>query len=258
MKWPKWMLLIRHDVSTYNTLKDEKLKDPLYQKFVAEFDSDPTSRKAISLAKKVHKKFIFGFGDADTSLIDRDAKCAEEVGIALSKKYDLPDIIFVSPYKRTKLTLGGLIRGWPKLRHVKVVEDERIREQEHGLASVYKDWRVFHTLQPDQKILYKLDGSYWYRYPQGENVPDVRARNRSWMTTIVRDFAEKKVLAVTHHLNILGVMAHLERWDDKRFIKVDHVNKPINCGVTAFQGNPEKGENGKFDLLYYNKCLYKK
>ena len=35
---------------------------------------------------------------------------------------------------------------------VKIIEDERIREQEHGLSSIYNDWRVFFTLHPEQKI----------------------------------------------------------------------------------------------------------
>ena len=258
MKWPKWMLLIRHDVSAYNSLKNEKSKDPVYQEFLKCFRADPTSEKTKDLAKQIHKKFALGVGDADTSLFDYDAKSAEEVGIGLSKEYDIPDVIFVSPYTRTQLTLRALIRGWTKLEKVKIIEDERIREQEHGLSLIYNDWRVFHTLHPEQRILHKLEGPYWYRYPQGENVPDVRARNRSWITTVVRDFSEKKVLVVTHHLNILSIRAHIERWNAEKFIDVNKNDKPINCGVTAYQGNPNEGENGKFELMYYNRCLYDK
>jgi broad specificity phosphatase PhoE len=259
MKWPELMLLIRHDTSAYNILKDEKKKCPVYQKFLHEFESDPTSEVTIALAKEVQKKWALSTGDANTSLIDNESKRAEEVGRALRDEYadKIPHIIFVSPYERTKLTLEGLKRGWPELMKVKTVEDERIREQEHGLANIYSDWRVFHTLHPEQRILFELQGPYWYSYPQGENVPRMRERDYSFMTTVVRDFPGKVVCCVSHHLNILGIMANLGRWSAEQFIKVDNEDKPINCGVTAYVGNPNKGKEGRFELQYYNRKFYK-
>jgi len=253
------MWLIRHDVSAYNILKDKKLKSQLYQEFIKQFELDPTTDKAKALALAVQEEFSLGIGDAETPLLDLEAKRAEEVGIALRRKYHkkAPHVIFVSPYKRTKLTLAGLMRGWPELRKIHVVEDERIREQEHGLSLIYNDWRVFHTLHPEQRLLFKCEGSYWYRYPQGESVPDVRARDRSWMTSVVRDFSEKRVMAVTHHLNILGVRAHLERWSAEEFIRVDSSDRPLNCGVTTYRGNSKVGKDGRFELEYYNRRFYK-
>ncbi len=259
MKWPELMLLVRHDVSAYNVLKSLKAKSKLYQTFLTEFKQNPESETTQALAKAVQAQFALGVGDAKTPLRDLEAKRAREVGAALWDRYGdaLPHIIFVSPYERTRNTLAGLIRGWPGLEHVRVIEDERIREQEHGLALLYNDWRVFHAIHPEQGKLYQLEGRYWYRYPQGESVPDVRERNRSWMNTVVRDFAEQRILAVTHHLNILGIRANLERWDADDFIGVDEHDKPINCGVTAYKGDPTKGKDGRFGLEYYNHRLYK-
>ena len=76
------------------------------------------------------------------------------------------------------------------------------------------------------------------------------------MNTVVRDFSEKRLLVVTHHLNILGIRANLERWDAEEFIRVDNEDKPINCGVTAYCGDPTKGKDGHFKLKYYNRCLH--
>jgi broad specificity phosphatase PhoE len=258
MKWPELMLLIRHDVSAYNLLKGRKSKSPLYQEFLRTFQSHPDSDKVRALAIAVQQEFALGVGDAETPLEDLEAKRAMEVGIVLSERYEdeTPDVIFVSPYRRTRLTLAGIKRGWAALESIRVIEDERIREQEHGLALLYNDWRVFHALHPEQGKLYQIEGKYWYRFPQGESVPDVRARNRSWMNTVVRDFSEKRVLVVTHHLNILGIRANLERWDADQFIMVDEEDKPINCGVTAYRGDPTKGHDGHFKLEYYNHCLY--
>ena len=100
-------------------------------------------------------------------------------------------------------------------------------------------------------------GPYWYRYPQGENVPDVRDRNRSWTTTLTRDFVGKKVLAVTHHLNILATRANLERLGECEFTRLDEEDKPINCGVTLYRCDPTKGKNGHLVLEYYNRKLYR-
>lgn len=259
MKWPNLMLLVRHDVSTYNVLRDKKARSSLYREFLAEFSRDSDSETTRALARMVQAKFSLGIGDADTPLLDEEARRAEKVGAALRRVHGVepPEVIFVSPYRRTKLTLAGLMRGWPEIGKVKVIEDERIREQEHGLSLVYNDWRVFHALHPEQKALYKLEGPYWYRYPQGENVPDVRERVRSWTNTIVRDFAERRIMAVTHHLSILALRANLERWDARTFQHTDKEDKPINCGVTVYRGYPDEGQNGRFRLDYYNHRFYR-
>ena len=263
MKWPLAMWLVRHDISEYNILKAQKEADPLYQEFVLEYEKVRLLGRITTtcrhLANQVMEKYALKTSDHDTNLEDPEAKRAQEVGAALCQKHgdnEHPDVIFVSPYKRTKLTLHSLIRRWPSLAKVRVYEDERIREQEHGLASLYNDWRVFQVLHPEQMVLYDLSGSYWYRYPQGENVPDVRERNRSWMSTVVRDFAHRRILVVTHHLNILALRANLERWDAQKFIHIDHHEKPLNCGVTLYQGNPHVGNQGHLELSYYNKKLY--
>lgn len=256
MKWPMLLVLVRHDVSVYNALKKKKEKSPLYQKFLREWECDPSSKKTIELARAVCKEFDLGVGDAETSLENEEGFQAFQTGQKLRARMETPEVVFVSPYRRTILTLQHLVRGWPELGGVTVYEEERIREQEHGLALLHSDWRVFEALHPDQRKLYELEGQYWYRYPQGENVPDVRDRNRSWISTLVRDFAGKRVLAVTHHLNILATRANLERWGSQEFIEADKNEKPINCGVTTYIGRPELGKAGRLILGSYNLKLY--
>jgi len=257
IKWPAWIKLIRHDVSAYNVLKDKKKLDPLYQRFLSAWRLDKEATETRDLAQEVYEKLALGVGDARTPLADAEGGRAFEVGEALKKEGDLPDVIFYSLYKRTKMTLEHIIRGWPELGHVRAYEEERIREQEHGLALLYNDWKVFEALHPEQRLLRKIEGSYWYRYPQGENVPDVRDRNRSWTTTLTRDFAGKKVLVVTHHLNILATRANFERLGECEFTRLDEHDKPINCGITLYRCDPNQGKNGRLVLEYYNRKLYK-
>jgi broad specificity phosphatase PhoE len=247
-------------VSDYNILKERKKKSSLYKRFLRAFEANRYSEETVSLAREVKKEFALRVGDANTGLLDKEAERACQVGKVLREKYKdkIPHIVFVSPYKRTKMTFDGLKCGWPELKIVKMVEDERIREQEHGLYLLYNDWRVFHALHPEQGDLYGIEGRYWYRYPQGENVPDVRSRMYSWMNTVVRDFAERRVLVVAHHLSILSVRANLERWSAQQFIDVDENDKPSNCSVTAYCGDPSEGSSGHFKLDYYNRKFYEK
>lgn len=256
MKWPISLMLIRHDTSAYNILRDRKKDDPMYRDFLASWEKDPGSEMTRALAVLVHEKFALGVSDADTPLADMEGRQAYETGVWLSSNGKLPDVVFVSPYSRARLTLEHISRGWPELGSVKTYEEERIREQEHGLSLLYNDWKVFHALHPEQRRLYQLEGPYWYRYPQGENVPDVRERNRSWLTTLTRDFSEKSVLVVTHHLNILAMRANLERLSAEEFIRLDQEEKPINCGVTLYRGHWDKGANGRLELEYYNRKYY--
>lgn len=256
IKWPLWIMLIRHDVSAYNVLREQKRGNKLYQRFLEAYKRDKGAADTRALAQEVYEKLALGMGDSRTPLADTEGRRALEVGKALKQEGDLPDVIFVSPYLRTKLTLKHITRGWPELAGVKTHEEERIREQEHGLALLYNDWKVFETLHPDQRRLRKLEGPYWYRYPQGENVPDIRARNRSMTTTMVRDFSGKKVMLITHHLNILGIRANHERLGEKEFIHLDEHDKPINCGITLYRCDPNQGENGRLVLEYYNRKLY--
>lgn len=257
MKWPLSLTLIRHDTSAYNVLREKKKDHPLYQEFLAARKKDGGSRETKQLALQVWQHFALNVSDANTPLVDVEGRQSFATGGALRQFFPKPpDVVFVSPYKRALLTLEHMIRGWPELGRVKTYEEERIREQEHGLALLYNDWKVFEAIYPEQKALRKLEGAYWYRYPQGENVPDVRSRNRSWLTTLTRDFAEKDVLVVTHHLNILATRANLERLGASEFLRLDEEEKPINCGVTVYRGDPYKGKDGKLVLESYNTKLY--
>jgi broad specificity phosphatase PhoE len=257
MKWPISLMLIRHDTSAYNVLKDKKSTDSIYEEFLREYEKDHTSEETKKFASEVEKKFSLGICDADTPLVDEEGLKAFQTGVKLrAEGTPVPEIIFVSPYKRTRMTFEHLKRGWPELENVKVYEDERIREQEHGIATLYNDYRVYHVFHPEQKRLRELEGPYWYRFLQGENIPDVRTRNRSWLTTLTRDFAGKRILAITHHLNILATIANLDRLNSDEFIKLDNEDKPINCGVTLYKGYPELGQDGKIKLEYYNKRYY--
>lgn len=260
MKWPKELTLIRHDVSAYNAMKETKLKNRAYQDFLASFEEDPESEQTRTLARIASSAISLGVTDQDTGLANEAAN-AIVVGQRLQHEIVLPDVVFVSPYTRTRETYVGLVKGWPELGEVRIVEEERVREQEHGLSTLYNDYKIFQALHPDQRAFQDLYGPmsrYWYRFPQGENVPDVRDRIRSFTSTLVRDWDSRGVLVITHHLTILGFRANHERLSAEEFLRLDDDEKPINCGVTLYKGNPNAGSSGggKLELSFYNKRLY--
>lgn len=256
MKWPESLTLVRHDVSIFNELKPKKSNDPLYQEFRDEYDSNPNSDRTKELAKQVYEKYSLQIGDHETPLGETAGNQAQVMASNLKDSIPTPNVIFVSPYHRTKETLKRMTLGWPELSDIKTVEEERLREQDHGLALVYSDNKVFNAMHQDQRLLHEIEGNYWYRFPNGENIPDVRERLRSWIGTITRDYREQNILAVTHHIAILSLRANLERLGADEFHQLDRDEKPINAGVTIYRGNPNEGEDGHLELEIYNSQLY--
>jgi len=256
VKWPATINWIRHAESGYNVLRERKQQDPLYAEFLRAFEADSGSKQTIGLAQEVWERFRLEYGDYDTPITERGESQARALGLALPNEIEMPDTIILSPHKRACATLECIIESWPDLRDVARVEEPRLREHEHGLALIYNDWRVYHVMEPKQRMLYEIGGPYWYRYPQGENTPDVIERVRSFIGTIVRDYSERRVLIVSHHLTLLSFMAAIQRWDCATFTKWNEEQKPINCGLTIFRGNPHVGSEGRLELLEYNKKLY--
>lgn len=257
MKWPTSLTLIRHGQSAYNVLRTQKQQDPEYQQLQKLYANGDDGIEARVIAAKIKRKYSLGVGDYETPLTPEGEMQAAITGAKLLEAgTSLPDVIIYSPYLRTRETMDFLTQGWGQLEMVPKVEDDRIREQEHGLAVVYNDWRVFHTFHPEQRELKKLQGDYWYQYPQGESVAGVRDRVRSMLTTLVREYSGQRVLMVTHHLTILSIRATLERLTPEEFIKLDKTDKPVNCGVTEYVGKPGEGKDGKLTLETYNQRLY--
>lgn len=264
MKWPNTLTIIRHGESGYNFLSTEKLNSAPYLEFKNKFDSEfaiAEDDKWVSpelerLAREVWKMIKLPYSDYDTVLTENGKQQAKETGKKLNTVISLPDIVYLSPYRRTTQTMEYLQEGWPELSNVPVVSEERIREHEYGLTTIYNDWRIYFVLNPVQAILYKLDGDYTYRYLNGESKADVRARVRSFISTLVRENAEQNVLMVAHNIMTLAIRANLERWLPDKFLAMDKSDKPINCGVTIYRGNPDLGKNGRLVLDKYNEKLY--
>lgn len=264
MKWPNSLVFLRHGQSEFNALKERRANVEGYDEFKKLFERDFefakdghwVSDELKTRAHEIWQKTRLLFNDFSTPLTELGSSQAEETGKKLKELVLLPDIIYVSPYLRTRQTLGGLTRSWPELKNIKIVHEERIREQEHGLAILFNDWRLYHVFNPFQALLFKLEGEYGYRYLNGESKLDVKERVRSFFSTLIRENSEENVLMISHHLTLISLRANLERMTPEQFIEVDKKVPPINCGVTIYRGDKKQGRDGKLILEKYNEKLY--
>lgn len=284
-KWPASVTLIRHAESAFNKSKTERKENPAYQKFAELFDQEYA---AISFAKVIRKEFPSAellamtmelvdtleapdYSDYDTPLSDQGKLQAFKTGQYLDDNITLPDAVYVSPFLRTRQTLEQIQEGWRRLKDVKTIEDDRLREQEHGVKTMFPDGKIYLVMNPQQALLRKFGTDYDYREEGGESMLDVRDRVRGFINTLIREHGgledgivttPENVLMVSHHLTIMATRANLERWDRAKFLDEDKHNHPINCGITIYkgypQGSPEAGNSkqGKLCLDKYNVKLY--
>ena len=264
MKWPSSFTFIRHGQSVFNANKIQRLQHPLYQEFIRQAQEelrvattmDWPSDSLKELAKRVTPIANTQHTDYNAPLTVEGIRQAKVTGNQLKQQIPLPDIVYVSPYLRTKQTFESLSGAWSELKNCRMVLEERIREQEHGMSNLYNDPKLFGVFHPDQGLLSKKEGPYHYRFLNGESQADVRDRVRSFMSTVIREHAEENVLVVSHHLTLLSIRANLERWTPEQFMEFDQHQRPINCGVTMYNGRPEIGKEGKLVLERYNQKLY--
>lgn len=250
---PKWLLVVRHDTSVANEICTEKLRDPLFEKFVRSWEKNFQSRVTKKLAKRLLEKYKMKYGEADIPLADGAGSLALWTGRNLAEETaEAPDVIITSPYLRALQTLEFLIEGWPALKKAQIKEDERIRERDGGILSEFLfDWRIYQTMHPEQKALLDKNGDFYFRPPQGENLPDVKERIRSFLRDINEEYGCKKVLIVSHQRAIQCLHAIICNLDPAASTQLENSSPSSNCAVTLFAGC-----NGKLVTQLVNEKMY--
>ena len=255
MNSPESLTLIRHGESNFNSIRKAREQDPLYRSFLEAYTAIPDSDLTRRLAIELRDMFPVKFGDHETPLTESAGQQISDMAEKLKRIIAPPDVIFSSPYLRTLATLELMIKGWPELGNTKTIIDERLRERDHGLSLLYYDWRIFAALNPEQRELREMQGKYWYRIPNGENMPDLRLRTDSWLSSLNINHAGEDVMGLTHYLPLLAVMASVMEFDTAEFERYDREDEPINAGVTIFHSVPHE-EGQRLALKNYNMKLY--
>lgn len=257
---PSLFTIVRHGESEINALTKRKKQDPLYKLFLEAYGLDWQSLETRTLAFAVKQKFFTSKGQNNALLTEEGKRQAREIGARLRGDglLNVPDVVFFSKAARTSETFECMEQGWPELRGtILMPPDNRLREQEHGLISVYTDKRVMFAIHPEQGQQYAADEEYFYKFPNGENLPDVELRAGLWFDEIRRSFAGKHVMVINHYRTILAFRVMLEGLSPQDFIRIEEESLgPVNCGVTVYRKEPARGKSGRLVLQCYNKKLY--
>jgi len=253
-RYPQQIVVIRHGLSVLNKFLSDIEQDKQYQRFLKKFRKNPHSASTQRLANRLNRKFVGKLPpDAAIPLSPEGRAQAITTGMELEKLMEAPDVIICSSYKRARHTLEYLKCGWFDLNTAEVIYDDAFREAETNISNIYMTYEVFLALNPQDKELWDAS-RYFYRFPRGENFPDLIQRVESAMGVYLERYAGKKVLIVGHHGTNVAIRSVLEEWNDTNAIFMQEYEKESpNCGVLAYTHLPWAG---KLRVDFLNKQLW--
>ena len=173
----------------------------------------------------------------------------QPVGDACSGATDTKDgrtakiFFYVSPYRRTRQTLRGIMSRLDRTQIVGVREEPRISEQQFGN---FQNVEAVQRAKSERGVF----GRFFYRFPQGEAGFDVYSRVTSFISTVMRDCAQLRaeghdlrdfnICIVTHGLTL---RLFLMRWFQFTVDEFEQSFNPENGKVIVLERhtNPESG-----------------
>lgn len=165
-------------------------------------------------------------GDHMVPLTARGVEQARAAGRTLGQAFIRDALVYSSPYRRARETRRHVFEGagldGPRLDAIKVYEDARLREVDHGYGDV-----------EGQQVLRKKHGWFYYRYEGGESPADCFDRTSGFLESMLRQ-AERKdkgnVLIVTHGLTIRCFVMRFLHLTVEDF---ERMANPGNCDIIA-------------------------
>src|SRR5689334_6751867 len=159
-------------------------------------------------------------GDHSIPLTERGHAQALDAGAVVGAEFIDGALVYASPYRRTRETLAGIFAGAKEATAIRVYEDPRLREVEHGYDVV-----------ATQEELRKVHGWFYYRFRGGESPADCYDRASSFLESMMRQVERKeaeRVLIVTHGLTIRCFVMRFLHLSIEEF---DVLANPANCAV---------------------------
>jgi broad specificity phosphatase PhoE len=225
---------IRHGESEHNRQVVGQRGDPVYQEFVEAYERDWQSETTQRLALMLLDALPDECPDSEVALSDEGVLQSRLLAGSLQARVALPAVVVVSPLKRTADTYSLMVETWPALSRVPVIEDTRVQERSRGLQVQYKNWRVFEVFHPEEKLRKDHQGLYWYRYPGGENLDDVKQRVGQCIDDAHRLQPDGHVMVITHEGPILTARANFEGLPPDEILSLMSDNPPANASVTSY------------------------
>ena len=210
--WPAALTLVRHGESLGN---------------VANEQAYATKAEHLDLA----------VNDPCVELSDLGVRQAEALGKRLGDlpAAEQPTVVVVSTYVRAQQTADHML-ATAGLEHLPRVADERLRDREQGLLDRLT-WYGVRRRYPEEAERRAYLGKFWYRPPGGESWADVALRIRHAMRDVRADYADERVLLVSHDVPILLARYVLESLTPQDAVSLS--GQVVNCGMTTYRRGPD-------------------
>jgi broad specificity phosphatase PhoE len=207
MDWPRHLWLIRHGQSAGNVARD-----------VAE----ESGAEMIDLDTR----------DADVPLSDLGKVQSQATAHWFESVEPPPEVFFASPFVRAYQTCKAIAHD------DEICVDERLREKEFGILDRFTKRGILNKF-PELAEQRRLVGKFYFRPPGGESWCDVILRLRSFVEVLRRDYAQRRVVVVSHQVIVNCLRYLLERLDEQRILDIDAQADVPNCSITEYEGAPE-------------------
>ena len=207
-RWPETLTLVRHGESIGN---------------VANERAYATKAERLDLA----------VNDPSVELSDLGVRQARALGKRLGDlpPDEQPTTLVVSSYVRAQQTADHVL-ATAGLEHLPRDMDERLRDREQGLLDRLT-WYGVRELYPEEAERRAYLGKFWYRPPGGESWADVALRMRHLLRDVRADYADERVLVVSHDVPILLARYVLESLTPEQVVALS--GQVVNCGMTVFR-----------------------
>jgi broad specificity phosphatase PhoE len=232
--WPERLWLVRHGQSQGN---------------VAREIADEAGRHEIEIDVR----------DVDVPLSKLGEEQAKAAGrwFASLPNEERPQVILSSPYLRAQQTAKIICEAGALAGGVQnTILDERLREREFGIFDRLTTTGI-RARFPDEAGHRQMLGKFYHRPPGGESWADVILRLRSALNTINLHYSDKRVLVVCHQVVVLCFRYILEGLDEREILDIDREAEILNCGICAYDFEPEDGGlcTPRLDLWNYGAPL---
>lgn len=277
---------VRHLESKYNEYKELITSNPDYQEFMTTTNIDRKKELAQILLKDFFEQVGIDYETWLSQQWHQEWEILSKLYAKLIKSNPslFPDLIYVSPYLRTRLTTHYMLKNiqWLDIDFEKMINedklqdlivwsfnghdiaikmDERIRERDHG-ANVapsfirnFWDWdKWFHDLLTKlqrEKVYYHTAPAWW------ESQVQTNARAKEFL---IRNFEKNQfwnILVVSHHLLMIWALLSIFGWSFQTFYKLNELRRPANGSFTFLSQIPqtEIWQENKFRVSAYNLSL---
>jgi broad specificity phosphatase PhoE len=187
--------------------------------------------------------------DADVPLSPLGRRQAETVGRWLGNRPDAerPTAVLASPYVRSRQTAELVVAAaGPPLAGAPIHVDERLRDREAGLWEGLT-WRGIVATYPEEAGRARLVGRYYHRPPGGESWADIVLRLRAVLAELRHDWADERVLLVSHDLPIQLSRGVIEAMDEAAVVALVGEVTYANAALSMFEA-----DDGGYRLAAYN------